>query len=153
MNYKSFINIFVFSAVIFLSFLACSKQQDEKKDTAFTQKTLSDSLQDRTGYIVDYLKIGNEDFLFVDTIQSVNNIDIINTTKDSIKLKLDSNTEIIFQTLSFDSTGNFKFNEKLNYKTFINLVSSKDFDRFRNIPFKFIIKNNTALLIEEIYIP
>ena len=79
--------------------------------------------------------------------------DIINTVKDSTKLKIDEGIKIIFQTFSFDSTGNFNFNQNLDYPTLIKLISSKDMDRFRNIPFKFEIKNGITISIKEIYIP
>ena len=153
MNYKSFLTVFIFSAIFIYSFSACNKQMEEVKKNDTTPKVVFDSLQNKTGFIVEYLKNGNDEFLIVDTIQIVNDIDFINPVKDSTKLKLDKNTKVVFQTFSFDSTGNFNFNQKLDYPTFIKLISSKDMDRFRNIPFKFEIKNGITIFIKEIYIP
>ena len=153
MNYKSFLTVFIFSAIFIYSFSACNKQMEEVKKNDTTPKVVFDSLQNKTGFIVEYLKNGNDESLIVDTIQIVNDIDFINPVKDSTKLKLDKNTKVVFQTFSFDSTGNFNFNQKLDYPTFIKLISSKDMDRFRNIPFKFEIKNGITIFIKEIYIP
>lgn len=153
MNYKTFLSIFIFSVIFIYSFSACNKQMDEVKKNDTPKKVVSDSMQNKTGFIVEYLKNGNNEFLIVDTIQIVNSIDFINPIKDSTKLVINKNTEITFQTFSFDSTGNFNFNQKLDYPTFIKLLSSKDMDRFRNIPFKFEIKNGITIFIKEIYIP
>lgn len=160
-----------------LLFSACSKQTEHVQTIERKQEVATDSLQ-KTGFMECIIKDGDKEFMIIDTMQLIKNTDndysakqyqkkeslnthsivldgftIINSEKDSTRIQIDNNTEIVFQTFSFDSTGNFKFNEKLSYGTFVNLISSKDFDRFRTIPFKFIIKNGTALLIEEIYIP
>jgi len=153
MNYKLFLPVFILSVIFIYSFSACNKQMDEVKKNDTTPKAVSDTMQNKIGLIAEYQKNGNDEFLIVDTIQIVNSIDIINPVKDSIKIKIDNNTKVVFQTFSFDSTGNFNFNQNLDYPTFIKLISSKDMDRFRNIPFKFEIKNGITISIKEIYIP
>ena len=179
MKLDLFMKLFIssFSVIIFISLSACNKQTEQVQTLETKKEVLSDSLK-KTGFILGIIKDDNREFLMVDTVQVIKNNDtdysakqdqkkesldaqsivlngftIINSKKDSTKLLIDKNTEIVFQTFSFDSTGNFKFNEKLNYETFMNLLSSKDFDRFRNIPFKFVIKNDTSISIKEIYIP
>ncbi len=156
MNYKSFLSVFIFSTVFIFFFSACNKKVEEENkenETDTPVKVISDTIENKTGFIVEYLKNGNDEFLIVDTIQIANSIDFINTVKDSLILQLDKNAGIVFQTFSFDSTGNFNFNQQLDYPAFIALVSSKDMERFKNIPFVFEVKNSIIIFIKEIYIP
>jgi hypothetical protein len=166
MKSKIIVALFIISCF----FAACNQKTIEQKPIDLTAKIESDTLK-ITGYIIGYLNIDNAKFLIVDTIQIIKGINSENTgkinsingelngfitqndAKDSTQLKILSGTKIVFQTLSYDSTGNFNFNEKLDYETFDNLVSSKEMERFRNIPFKFQINDGIILSIKEIYIP
>lgn len=78
---------------------------------------------------------------------------IRNTKKDSIQLIVSSDADVTMQTFSYDSTGNYKFNEKISIRDFIKLVEQKDFERFKHKPFRFVIKKDNIVSIKEFYIP
>ncbi|MCU7503022.1 MAG: hypothetical protein HF314_08110 [Ignavibacteria bacterium] len=78
---------------------------------------------------------------------------IRNPEKDSLKVKISANPVIIMQTLSYDNSGNFKFNEAISLQKFLSIFSRKDYAQFRQKPFSFEIKNGEIISIKEKYIP
>jgi hypothetical protein len=78
---------------------------------------------------------------------------IRNSTKDTLSLLLSENSAVVLQTLSFDSTGNFKFNEKSDPADFISKLKFLDCALLKSKLFFFTILNAKIISIKEIYIP
>ncbi|MGE5401837.1 MAG: hypothetical protein ACM3S2_15665 [Ignavibacteriales bacterium] len=78
---------------------------------------------------------------------------IRNPKKDSLKIKISAKPEIIMQTLSYDTSGNFKFNEAISLQKFLSIFSWKDYAQFRQKPFSFEIMNGEIISVKEKYIP
>lgn len=66
--------------------------------------------------------------------------------------EISKNAEITMQTLSHTTDGNFNFGEKVSYKTFKSLFTSKD-SHFRNLPFHIEVVNGLIMKITEQYVP
>ena len=56
------------------------------------------------------------------------------------------------QTLTTDSSGNFSFNQKVDYTTIRNLFAKDVQSRFRSVPFKIIHSDSTISAICEEYV-
>ena len=67
--------------------------------------------------------------------------------------KVDEFVKIKMQTLNYNSTGNFKFNESVDFARFKEIFSEKEFNRFKSIPFKIGINRNVIVSFIEQYIP
>ncbi|MFA6598148.1 MAG: hypothetical protein WCS69_10525 [Ignavibacteriaceae bacterium] len=66
---------------------------------------------------------------------------------------VNKNVHIKMQTLNYDSTGSFKFNEDVDLNKFVVLFPSKEYQRYKTIPFKINISKNEIDSIIEHYIP
>lgn len=130
-----------------------------------------------TGYILGVDRRNGNDFLILDTVQWFNGVEskkafrednkqkglkiirftdayyIRNLKIDSLNLKVSNKAEIIMQTLSHDSTGNYKFNEKIEAQMFLELLSQKGSDRFRNKIYDLKISASEIVSVKERYIP
>jgi len=69
------------------------------------------------------------------------------------KFLLSQAVAITMQTFSFDSTGNYKFNEKLPVAKFLKLFNDAKYQRFKKIPFVLTFKNNVVTQVAEQYLP
>ncbi|MGE5352919.1 MAG: hypothetical protein ACM3S2_20975 [Ignavibacteriales bacterium] len=78
---------------------------------------------------------------------------IRNPRKDSLKIKISAKPEIIMQTLSYDTSGNFNFNEAISLQKFLSIFSRKDYAEFRQKPFALKIMNGEIISVKEKYIP
>ncbi|MCK9210627.1 MAG: hypothetical protein M0P61_07330 [Ignavibacteriaceae bacterium] len=66
---------------------------------------------------------------------------------------VNKSVRIVMQTLNYDSTGNFKFNENADINKFIKLFTAKEFQRYKKIPFKINLSKNEITSIAEQYVP
>ncbi len=66
---------------------------------------------------------------------------------------VNKSVRIVMQTLNYDSTGNFKFNENVVLHKFIKLFTAKEFKRYKKIPFKINLSKNEITSIAEQYLP
>jgi len=73
--------------------------------------------------------------------------------KISEEYLVNKNVHIKMQTLNYHSTGRFKFNEDVDLNKFVALFSSKEYQRYKTIPFKINISKNEIDSIIEQYIP
>ncbi len=73
--------------------------------------------------------------------------------KEPEQFLIDSSAAIIMQTLNRDASGNYKFNENVDRIKLCKLFASSGAKRFSHIPFKFTLKHNNIISIEEKYIP
>ncbi|HEX2869000.1 MAG TPA: hypothetical protein VHO03_18310 [Ignavibacteriales bacterium] len=78
---------------------------------------------------------------------------IRNPKIDSLKIKISANPDIIMQTLSYDDSGNFKFNEAIGLQKFLSIFSRNNYAQFRHKPFSFKIMNGEIITVKEKYIP
>jgi len=72
-------------------------------------------------------------------------------TPDQFLVTKDAKIEM--QTLSYDPTGNFKFNENVDAHKFLKLFAENEFERYKKIPFKINYINGKINSITEQYIP
>ena len=66
---------------------------------------------------------------------------------------VDKSVRIVMQTLNYDPSGNFKFNENIDINKFIKLFTAKEFERYKKIPFKINFSKNEINSITEDYFP
>lgn len=66
---------------------------------------------------------------------------------------VNKSVRIVMQTLNYDATGNFKFNENVAVNKFIKLFTAKEFERYKKIPFKINLSKNEITSIAEQYLP
>lgn len=157
------------------------KEKADNKDSgsSLTVAASTDSVNiNKAGYIIGLIEKSGKKYLQIDTvefftgyeakkaieldskkknyrpgIEMANGYYIRNIGKDISEFQIDDSAVITMQTFSFDSTGNFHFNEKVDYKSFINLFDSGEGNRYKQIPFRIEIKDGIILSIKEIYIP
>jgi hypothetical protein len=72
---------------------------------------------------------------------------------DTLSFVISDNCNIVMQTLSHGSDGNYKFNEKINSGQFTKLFTKEGINFFKQKPFKLSIVNSEIVSIKEIYIP
>jgi len=73
--------------------------------------------------------------------------------KSSEVFLVEKSVHIVMQTLNYDATGNFKFNENVALNKFIKLFTAKEFERYKKIPFKICINKNEINSVTEQYLP
>ena len=78
---------------------------------------------------------------------------IRNKSIDTLGFVISDNCNIVMQTLSHGSDGNYKFNEQIDRGRFIKLFNTADMSFFKQKPFKLSIVNSEIVSIREIYIP
>jgi hypothetical protein len=74
-------------------------------------------------------------------------------TEQALRWVLLPNAEYTMQTLNTDSSGNFYFNQRVDYAVIRDLFSHSAKSRFRNIPFKIIHTDSLVSNIAEEYMP
>jgi hypothetical protein len=74
------------------------------------------------------------------------------TTRNEIH-PIPYSTKIIMQKFSYDSDGNFRFNQVVSVDELSKEIEKKGFLKFSCSPFKIGIENHKIVSIEEIYIP
>lgn len=78
---------------------------------------------------------------------------IRNNSIDTLGFVISDNCNIVMQTLSHGSDGNYKFNEQIDCGRFIKLFNAAEMNFFKQKPFKLRIENSEIVSIKEIYIP
>lgn len=130
-----------------------------------------------TGYIEAVSSAPSANYVFIDTVEYFSGNDALkaysvdkkkkisnlpdppqgfyirNPKKGSLKIKISAKREIIMQTLSLDTSGNFKFNQAISLQKFLSIFSRKDYAEFRQKPFSFKIMNGEIISVKEKYIP
>jgi hypothetical protein len=71
----------------------------------------------------------------------------------SLQWIIQPDAEYTMQTLTRDSSGNFRFNQSVGYSLIRDIFSREGPSRFRKIPFKIIHRDSAVVSIAEEYIP
>jgi len=66
---------------------------------------------------------------------------------------IDKSVHILMQTLNYDSTGNFSFNENITLNRFFGFFTTQESQRYEKIPFKITLFNNEINSVTELYLP
>lgn len=130
-----------------------------------------------TGYIETYFIKGSTNYFTIDTVEWLSGkmaekafaedmklnhekttilpdgYYIRNKIKDSLEVKVSDKAEVTMQTFSHNSSGNYNFNEKINIRKFLKLLSQSEFERFKSKLFKFDVIKDEIISIKEIYVP
>jgi hypothetical protein len=162
--------------ILFLSGCENNKVHHQNKNEKSSIQNIKSELN-CTGYIKGVQKEGSASFLIIDTVEWFNGeaakkafdkdkkeginkkselpdgYYIRDLKIDSLKFKVSDTTKVIMQTFSYNENGNYNFNEKIQISKFLNILSSKEFKRFKIKPYKFHIVNNEITSIAEIYLP
>jgi hypothetical protein len=77
----------------------------------------------------------------------------VNTSPGFVRWLLAPDAVFTMQTLSFDSTGNFLFNQPIAFDTLRSLFSAGSSSRFRHIPFRIIHSDTIIYSMTEEYLP
>ncbi len=179
--YQRKINPLVFSFICITFFIhlnGCVKNNEtNQKVKKEVPTSLSKSEVNFTGYIKGVIKEGSENYLIIDTVEwfsgedaiqsfnkdkkeGKNKIDEItngyyirNVKIDSLKFRMSDTAKVTMQTLSYNQSGNYNFNEKIDISKFISLLNNEEYQRFKQKLYKFQILNNEIVSIKEIYLP
>ena len=173
----------LFLSIIFITFIVISNGcgEDKKTNQGDNKEAPAKNLNlnlDCTGYIIsDVLNEGSANYLVIDTVEWFSGDAAVkafkldqkegkNTTNetpggyyirndkiDSLKFIISDTANVVMQTLSYNQSGNYNFNEKIPTSKFISLLNDKEYQRFKFKPYKFHILNNEIVSIKEIYIP
>ena len=173
-------SLFILLGFISLLITSCNKIKTTlkvKEKSIQHVKMQSFTSKDSYGYITSVYSKGNSNYLTIDTVQwltgnnaiiaykadnklaKVNNSDlpggfyIRNNSIDSITVAIPDSAVIIMQTLSYNNTGNYNFNQKITAQKFLKILEQKGSERFLHKLYNFKIINNKALSIREKYIP
>ena len=77
----------------------------------------------------------------------------VNSSPGFVRWFLSPDAAFTMQTLSFDSTGNFLFNQPIAFDTLRSLFPEGSSSRFRHIPFRIIHSDTIITSVSEEYIP
>ena len=163
-RYQYFQHSLLFCLIV-LSFSCTDKPSEEKLKT----KIVSPPIEE-TFYIESVFEKSGHQFVSVDMIEYSNSIDspdikqknkielpnsyyIINENIELTEMTITDSVDITMQTLSHDNYGNFKFNEKISFLTFMKIYNSEGYERYRLIPFRITHIRDEIISIDEIYIP
>ena len=168
------------STIILITFLiilnACGKNNN--KEQILKEESPSPKLNiNCTGYIKGIFNEGKTNYLIIDTVELFTGDDAIrafnkdkrdsknkiteitngyyirNIKTDSLKFRVSDSANVVMQTLSYNQSGNYNFNEKIGISKFISLLKNEEHQRFKFKLYRFQIINDEAVSITEIYLP
>ncbi len=168
----------IISVTISLSIAGCNKNTENRKknNKNVPPKIIKVNLNCK-GYINGVFNKNGSNYMSIDTVEWLSgeaaikafNMDkkagknlvstiangyyIRNIKTDSLKFKISDTAKVVMQTLSYNKTGNYNFNEDIHISKFLKLLNNKEYRRFRFKLYKFQIVNNEITSIEEIYLP
>jgi hypothetical protein len=126
---------------------------------------------EKFGFLKNITKENNKYFATVDFIDYLKNSEIDSTVSENQKIELPNDysyvnkkikiekiaisdsAKLILQTFSYDSQGNFNFNQSVGLNEIIKAFQESKNNIFLHSPFKIKIKNNQIIPLNEIYIP
>ncbi len=168
------------AAYVFIVYLACGchENKTQKQNEISTPNVAKQSI---TGSFTGFIKgIGRENsgnYLLIDTVEWFTGKEarleydkdkklfpgskpeepqgfyVRNLKIDSLKLGFPDDAEVIMQTLSYNKSGNFNFNQKINGIKFLALLKQNNSTQFLEKPYIFKAENNKITSVKEIYIP
>jgi hypothetical protein len=157
--------ILILLAVSFL-FQFCKNEVPQKKDEnrkpIYSEEyCYINSIDKKNGRIfaslnfIKYLKKTDIDKSINKTqlLELPNEFCYLDEKKEYESFEFSDNAKIIMQTLSFNSDGNFNFNQTIGANELLKYFSKPESERLKFSPFKVVISNNKIISLEEIYIP
>lgn len=104
---------------------------------------------------IDYLKNSDVDSTISDVqkIELPNGYSYVNKEMKNEKLEIADSAKIILQTFSYDSTGNFNFDQPVKLNDIVKALQKNKNNIFLHSPFKIELADNKVIGLTEIYIP
>ncbi len=104
---------------------------------------------------IDYLKNSEVDSTIPDAqkIELPNGYSYVNKKIKNEKLEIADSAKIILQTFSYDSTGNFNFDQPVKLNDIVKALQKNKNNIFLHSPFKIELADNKVIGLTEIYIP
>ncbi len=172
------IKTILFPAIILFTISSCGKSNNGRsveRESSLTKTAGANLLC--TAFIDSSFKKNGESFIVIDTMEFLKGEEAVkafnedrrhgitkeknlpggfyirNTKKDSIAFVLPDTASIIMQTLHYDNSGNFKYNESITAKQFMALINSDKFQRYKLVPFNIKIADGKIDSVWEVYLP
>lgn len=104
---------------------------------------------------IEYLKNSEIDSTIPDAqkIELPNGYSYVNKEIKNEKLEIADSAKIILQTFSYDSSGNFNFDQSVKLSEIVKVLQKNKNSIFLHSPFKIEIADNKVAGLTEIYIP
>lgn len=104
---------------------------------------------------IDYLKNSDIDSTIPDAqiIELPNGYSYVNKEVKNEKIAIVDSAKIILQTFSYDSSGNFNFNQSVKLNEIVETLKKNKDKVILHSPFRIGIDNNQIISLTEIYIP
>ncbi len=89
----------------------------------------------------------------IQIIELPNDVCYVNKKVDLLEYRLADSVQIVMQTFSHSTEGNFNFNQLITPIKLVNFFSKIESERITFMPFYVTIANNEITSLKEIYIP
>ncbi len=160
----------LYQLIIIVIFLlsGCNKETPQNKSSdvqlanetiekyGFVKNIISDSGKYFTVIdFIDYMKNSEVDSTISDAqkIELPNGYSYVNKEIKNEKLEIADSAKIILQTFSYDSTGNFNFDQSVKLNDIVKALQKNKNNIFLHSPFKIELADNKVIGLTEIYIP
>ncbi len=155
--------------LIFIILLSgCDKDIPQKKSSQIQQ---AKEIVAKYGFVKNIISDSGKSFVVIDFIDYMKNSDVdsaipdnqkiempdgysyVNKEMKNEKLEIADSAKIFLQTFSYDTSGNFNFNQSVKLSDIINALQKNKHNIFLYSPFKIEIADNKVVGLTEIYIP
>jgi len=160
----------LYQLIIIVIFIlsGCNKEtpQNKSSDVQLANETI-----EKYGFVKNIISDSGKYFAVIDFIDYLKNPDVDSTISDAQKIELPNgysyvnkemkneklgiaySVKIILQTFSYDSTGNFNFDQSVKLNDIVKALQKNKNNIFLHSPFKIELADNKVIGLTEIYIP